>query len=237
MAKKKSKKVAKKITKKKELDISKSFSEFYKKYPGFIYGIIIAIIIIILAIWSIGAVDPYAVEKEEQARVTHQTIQMQIDEMLLALDTIDNNYDDFYDDDYYNSIKDDFIWLKEKDIETFSRKGEDYYLREFANFIFLNRLLALNEEFLLDFYDFDEELIIEQAKGVELDTEDITTLFEIDELFENELINKDIFYDQLNELINEYQLNKKLILNGDSGRERKFVEAKKLLMLSYTSEN
>lgn len=245
----------KKLKKQKKLHSKKNYSKekkeinnktnsnkqnFVDKYPGVIIGIVILIIAIILALWSIGATDPYALEKKEQAITIHNAIQDETASMIEALELLEigeETYDDFYDDDYYLSVKEDLLWIKEKDNQIFNSDGSDLYIKEFAVFIFLNRLLLLNEEFLLDFYDFDEEKIIEDAKNVNISIEDITTDFETNEVFSEEENDKIIFDNTILELIKEYEIRKKEILNGESGNERKFVEAKKLLIVSYTSEN
>lgn len=212
-------------------------NEFIIKYPGVIFGIVIFIIVIILAIWSAGALDPYALEKREQAISIHEGIQTEINTMVESLDLISQEeYDAGYDYEYYLSIKEDLLWLKEKDLETFDASGRDLYIKEFANFIFLNRLFLLNEEFLYDFYDFDEDSLIENAKSTEVSPQDITINFGLEEVFLDEENDKDIFDKRILELAKEYELNKKIILNDASGNERKFVEAKKLLILSYTSD-
>lgn len=223
-----------KKTKKSEKEVKKktNTTDFIKKYPGVVIAVIFSLLIIILSIWSIGIFDPSLNEKIAQATLIHQNNQTEIDSLLESLDLIGDEYETEYDKFYYNSIKEDLTWLKEKDLEIYNKSGSDLYIKQFASFIFISTLLEANEELIYDYYYFDEEEIINQAKSIMLNYNNFV-IDEVDEIFNENEIEKNTFKLTIGELINEYETKKKEILNSDASQERKYVEAKKLIILSY----
>lgn len=205
---------------------------FIKYYPGTFIGIIISLIIIILFITSTALIDDNYAEKSAQAAQIHFTNQNELSYLIEIIRTFKNDPEyeiDFY---YYESMEHDFVWLKEKDNSIFEQRKNELNSRQFASFIFLNILIQLNEEAGYEFFDFDEERLIEDAKSVNLSYENIVW-HELEEIFEDEPNEKTAFKETITKLINEYEMIKKEILDGDYSSERKYIEAKKLVTLSY----
>ncbi len=208
------------------------FKEFVKKYPGLFIGVILSILIIILAIWSMGFIDEQGNEKLAQAQLIHQNNQAELNYILESIRLMGEDYENDTEKFYANSIENDFLWIKQKDLEIYQSGGRDLYIKQFASFIFINMLFELNQEFISEYYDFDESTIISQAKNVNLTYRNI--VFEqIDEIFVESPSDFLIFESTITKLAKEYEANKKEILNGNYSLEEKYIEAKKLLLLSY----
>ncbi len=220
-----------KKTNKKNIKKKTNTSEFIKNYPGAIIAIIFSILIIILTIWSIGLFDSNLNEKIVQGTTIHQNNQFEIDQMLQALELIGTEYETEYDEHYYSSIKEDFLWLKQKDNEIYNKGNKDFYIEQFAVFIFMSVLFEANEEFIYDYYYFDEENVISNGKSVKL-TYNNFIFDDINEIFNDDANELIIFQNTIARLIEEYEAMKKDILNGNYPINKKYVEAKKLIILS-----
>jgi len=225
------KKSKNKKTIKKEIKKKTNTGEFIKKYPGVVVAIIFSIFLIILTVWSVGIFDPNLNEKIAQGTIIHQNNQLEMDQMLEALDLLGTDYENSYDEYYLLSIKEDYLWLKQKDLEIYNKGGSDFYIKEFAVFIFMNTLLEANDELVYDYDYFNEENVISKGQGVKLAYNNFT-FDEVETIFEESPSEKIIFQDTIAQLINEYEKMKKEIINGNYPTNRKYVEAKKLIILS-----
>jgi len=166
----------------------------------------------------------------------HQANQMEIDNYLseMNLFLLENQFTDKYDEAYFYSVKEDLEWMKEKDKEIFATGGTELYLKEFASHIFLTRLLQINEEFLIDYIELDEDRIILESQGVQLGYEHIVIWEEVTLVLEEATSEERIIFEYvIDNLAYEYGVMKKQQINDAPNKERKFVEAKKLLLLSY----
>lgn len=227
------KKKIKSEPKKRELPERKFNLKFFiKSYPGTFIGIIIAIIIILLFISTLFSPTQNPLEKKIEANHLHQSNQMEMEYLLLAINQVKSDPEYEFDLDYYESMEHDFIWLKNKDKEIFEQNKSEPHIRQFASFIFFNILLQLSEETSLEFFELDEEKIIEDAKRINLNYNNFI-FEEIEETFKDNDSEKIAFEKTIKELVKEFEEIKKEILYSDYSKERKYIEAKKLIFLSY----
>lgn len=205
---------------------------FIKYYPGTFIGIIIATIIILLFVTSTVLTDENYAEKSMQAAQIHYTNQNELNYLIEIVRTFKNDPEYEIDFDYYESMEHDFVWLKERDNSIFEQRKSEINSRQFASLIFLNILIALNDEVAYEFLEFDRDGMIQDAKNINLTYENIVW-DELEEIFEGEPKEKEAFKETITELVQDYERAKKEILNGDYSNERKYIEAKKLMTLSY----
>jgi len=180
----------------------------------------------------------FAQEKAAYAQEIYTSNQTEIDTYLNSIDAellLEKEY--ILDEYFLASMKSDFVWLKEKEQQLFNSKpNSDLYAKETAFFVFLLKIIELNEAFSIELGDPDYEFVIEKAK-----TEQISVPFMVSQektvlLFDGDVKEANIFSNTLNYLFSDYiEFKKKMILEENS-IELKYVEAKKLLLVPELSE-
>lgn len=221
-------------------------SAFVKKYPGFVVAAVIAVFVII-AFFASSSATRYS-PTDEQVSVSkslYEENQLQLDGLIEGVnEQLNGNYESTLEDDYFNSMKDDFVWLKARETELYyARPAQDAYAREIAFTLFMQKVLQANEDsaYLLESENFDSTIAAAQKVSAPV----IKNLNSLEDFFHAGLVQEDYdaitegspyleskFLAATNALIEEYYSAKALIINGASGQERKYVEAKKIMLLS-----
>ena len=219
---------------------------FVKKYPGFTVATIIAVLVIV-AFFASSLMTGYSPTAEQTAvlRSLYEENQLQLDDLIVgASEQLNGNYGSVIEDDYFSSARDDFVWLKAKETELYyTLPAQDAYAREGAFTFFMQKILQINEDaaYLLDTQNFDSTITAAQKVSVPT----VTDFNSVEDFFQSGMTKEDYdimmnnssyvenrFLATTNALIVEYYSAKSQILEGDSSQERKYVEAKKLLLLS-----
>jgi len=234
-----------KITKKKSTTNSKTKThkisdtrsdpkEFIKKYPGFVIAIIFSLIVIALLFTPTMSADPELEEKLYYAQQIHIENILFVEDTLLTVEAeLDGEYEDTLEDDYLISIMGDLEWFSGIENAIYNSKPtSDVFVKEIAVVVFRNRMVEINEQFTFDIIDFNPEYTIQLALEKEA-VQNFITEEDIKEIFEDNNPDRKLFLDTLNKIIAEYFKEKKRLINESSSDERKFVEAKKLILLSY----
>ncbi|MBT4192120.1 MAG: hypothetical protein HOE11_02330 [Candidatus Diapherotrites archaeon] len=207
--------------------------KFLKKYPGFTIAIIFIIIVIALLaiVISVGGSSG---EELAQGRMMHEENALYLDDLITGFEEQEIAFENPLDDDYYYSIRDDFYWLKNKESSIYnSFPANEIYLKEMAFTVFMDLILQTNLDFTFELFEEDYDSAINDALTKELGIENFVVTSEIEELFEGAEYEKSVFENSLNGLIDEYVSLKTNILKGDVSSERKFVEAKKIIFISF----
>lgn len=212
---------------------SESFVEKLKRRPGFILATIIFIILILFLIFSQKTTISDATLMGGYARSFHENNQGMIDYYLEGINgQIVGQYDDTTEDDYLYSMQSDYTWLKNKDNQIFSSKpSTDVLVKEMAMSYFLEEISVLNQDFLFDFSSATQGETIELAKSIQI-TDKNSFSSEVSDIFSGEPSKQDLFVKTYNELRTEYLITKKDLINSTAGDERRFVEAKKVILLT-----
>jgi len=207
---------------------------FVKKYPGFVFAIIFSIIIILLFLASITPTDPELEERLSYAQQMHFENVLFVEDTLQIFEAeLDGNYEDTLEDDYLMSTIWDLEWFSKKEAEIYASKPtSDVFVKEISVAAFRNRMIELNEEVTFDVLNFDQGYIIKSA----LETEPVQNFItdeDLLEVFEDNEVDKKLFLDTLDYLVKSYFEEKKTLINNSTTLERKFVEAKKIVLLTY----
>ena len=238
MAKKKTnvKKTKSKVKKKKHKlsDTNFGVKKFIKKYPGFIIAIIFAVVIISLLLTTIEITDPTIENELTYAGQMHMENVFFVEKTTLIVSAeLDGDYEDTLEDDYLISILGDIKWFGEMEESIYlSNPKKDLFVKEIAVAAFRSRMIELNEKFVFDVFDFDQEYTIKSALEKESIPRFITEE-ELVEVFEDNEADKKLFLETLNKIVNDYLEAKKRIIMISSSTERQFVEAKKIILLPY----
>ncbi len=209
-------------------------NNFVKKKPGFVIGLafFIVLILFVFVFNFLGTINP---EMEGiYAKDLHENNLAIIEYQLSSINTqFSGQYTDPYEDDMIYSIKDDLEWLKQKENEIYTSKpSSDVLVKEFAFSYFLGDALVANQEFVYESYDLiDKEALITQAINLDFVSKEIVSE-DVDALFEGEDQKRALFESTYNKLIMDYVKLKKVLLDSDSGMERKVVEAEKVIIIT-----
>jgi hypothetical protein len=202
--------------------------EFVFKYPGFVVALLL-VVLLSLVFFSASTLK-VSPEEASYLKQGHEESQAYFDELLLALEE-NKDFTETLDDDYYYSIKEDYEWVKAKENEIYAQGFLGLREKEVALMVFVSELTALNQSFVYDFTEPDYEAEINAAITTQIKYPDLFSEADLSESFETDA-QKKIFTKTLDELFTEYIGKKRLIIEGDSPLERRYVEAKKLLMLN-----
>jgi len=209
---------------------------FAKKYPGFTFALIVALIVIIsYAFFSGGAGYFSSSEENAYAKQVSEDNRAALEEYLANIAAeLDGRYDTTIEDDYLYSMKDDVEWLKTKEAALYSAMPvSQAFMREFAFTIFMQKVVEVNQNSSIEIGAQDYSERISYAQTLEIKAPELLTEEDLSEIaFEPG--EKDVFDAVTKALFYEYIAAKKSILSGDSALERKYVEAKKLIYLSYS---
>jgi hypothetical protein len=220
----------------KNLDTFSRAKKIIKKYPGFTVALIFsAIIIFLLATVLLFPADPALQEKLALAEELHKDSQEIISGSLAnVIAEIDGTYEDVLEDDYLMSMKHDLEWMEKKENEIyFSSSQKDTFAKEIAFRAIMNIIIELNNDSMLNILDFGEEYTITLALE-KTPPKQIIPQEDINEAFVDNEYEKEVFMNTFDELLQSYFDEKKEIIRSNSIQERRFVEANKLILLSYS---
>jgi hypothetical protein len=207
---------------------------FVKQKPGFVIAVALTIIILYLFFSSYTPnITPYA--NALTSKQFHEENLLLFNDYLVAIDEqLALPSEDPIEDIYLQSIKEDILWLQKKEMQTFNSKpNTDVLVKEITFSFFAQKIVQLNEDFSFDIGELDYERTINQAFDANIPSIPILTEDEINETFQIQR-EKELFNVTKNILFEEYLAKKYAILEGDYPLERKYVEAKKLILLSYS---
>ena len=232
-----SKKVeAKTINQKKGL-VSNSIS-FAKSKPYFVIALIFSLALIAFFIY-ITIVPPSQLTQEEVDYASSLFMQNSNDlnEMLTNVtEELTLTPSTTLEDDYLNSIKDDIDWLtsKQKNVYYYSKR-DDVLINELAFTVLMQKIIDVDSYFALDLGVPDYEAKINEAKTITLKGENFFTKTDLNEMF-SDLAVQQKFFNALNQQLAQYERSRRLIIDNSTSVERKFVESKKLVILSRAEE-
>ena len=200
--------------------------DFFKKNKGFTIALILSIIITIFFLFSL-TLQTTSSEDIAYAKAINEELNSYLDFMISEVENdLLTNVEEPLDKYYFESIKNDFEWLKEKNNELFSSK--ENILMKMAGFgTFFDRILYLNEEFSFEITEPDYETTINYAKNKNYSFLELVNETDLVELKENE---KKVFNETIDYLGKNYFNWKKELLNNDR-IEKRYVEAKKIIFL------
>ncbi|MCX6803744.1 MAG: hypothetical protein NTY48_04195 [Candidatus Diapherotrites archaeon] len=135
-------------------------------------------------------------------------------------------------DDYYTSTKQDIDWLKNKETQLYKTPPiRLLFARELAYSGVMQLVMTINTSTVFQLSEQDYTSSINEAKNQGITMPMILSQQEIDDTFSSSE-EKDAFNKTCEELFKEYVALKKQILESNASKERKFVEAKKLLWIT-----
>jgi hypothetical protein len=216
---------SKNITKKENKKISLG------SYPGFKVAIVFGIIVLIAYALLLVNLNN---QRSELAEMLSEDIRFTLNVYIADIeDSLDGEYEDVLEDDYLNSMKDEFKWLQkmEKDAYNTAPYAEVEY-KEVAIYLFIDNILGINEMTTYDFGEPDFANEIETARNNIFETPKIMSEDDKKQLnFNQEELEKIENY--FIELTSGYLKEKRFIIDADYLEERKYVEAKKINYLSH----
>jgi len=99
----------------------------------------------------------------------------------------------------------------------------------------MQKIIDVDSYFALDIGTPDYEAKINEAITVTLQGENFFTKTDLNEMFSDFAVQQK-FFNALNEQLAQYERSKRLIIDNSTSVERKFVESKKLVILSRVEE-
>ena len=202
-----------------------------KKYPGYYFAIAAGLILVVAYLFL--AANGVFNERSEAAKAWSEDARLLLDLYTEDIDSaLEGDFSDSLEDDYLLSWKSEFEWMQQKEREAYNSfpLGDAEY-REGAILLFLDYLITMNETVSYDFGEADYDSQIEYARSLEFETPDIITP-ELDQLnFDEGGLAK--VRGHFNGLMADYLAEKRLLLETLESRERKYVEAKKIIYASF----
>jgi len=208
-----------------------NFIELVKSKPLF-FGALLLVIIFALILVLLPQNSTEASEKADYAKQVHIDNVFVLDGFIAMLDENKPTGETTLEDDYYYSIRDDLEWLKIKEDYLYNSKpASGAYPKSIAFSFFAQLVIEINDSFSIETGVVDQSAIIAQA----LDTNVLPYDFLGDDADANGAFNADekkVFNETVAYLTNQYTSDKKTLINRTSSLERKYVEAKKIILLS-----
>jgi len=217
-----------------------------RQKPWFAVWAIFALIVVLAFFWSQSLADEYSGDKSLAAKSLYLYNQTIVDEYIAsAEEELSGPYETTLDDDYAFSTKQDLNWLKRLEINIYeSKPNSEVYAKEVAFTFMFERIISLNEDvaYATDMVDYSSTIqqAIDTPAPVFEDFNDLSEYFateitaeEFDELLLGKDSEKKVFFTALTAIMVNYYAEKKLILLAEGSEERKYVESKKLIFLSY----
>jgi hypothetical protein len=220
-----------------EKNIFFRLKKFIKAKPGFFAALIIVLVMsIIILVYVVQPND--SPEKALQAKQIYSQNQAMFEQYLTTVEEqMLEEPENTLDDDYLASIKDDYLWLKNKETYLYTTKPNTMiYAKEAAFTLFADIIMGINDYMGFEVGEPNYTEKINAALALEIKKPELATTKELDEGFALQY-EKDAFKQTAEELFNEYILIKKELINNAGTIERKYVEAKKILGLAYYDFN
>ncbi|MDD2531341.1 MAG: hypothetical protein PHO61_01470 [Candidatus ainarchaeum sp.] len=226
--------IMKKIKKINQKDYLKDALVFTKENKGFMISFLILLCSILFLQLNVGQSGVFE-EKANYAINMYYTNQSEIDAYLIAINEELSVVQEELDEYFLISAKDDFIWLKEKEVTLFNSKPvNDIYAKEAAFSTFLLKMIELNEACSVRIGEPEYEYTIQLAEN----NNQIPIIFsqsKVIELFEGDVREANIFSNTLNQLFLDYLEFKQKSMQENTDVKAKYVNAKKIILLSELS--
>ncbi|MFA6269456.1 MAG: hypothetical protein WCW13_01510 [archaeon] len=209
---------------------------FAKAKPYFVLGLIIAIIaILIFSAQYFTAPQATLSDKAIFAKQIYLDNNSVLGEFRLNLEEeMKNPPVTTLDDDYLYSIKSDLDWLTSKNESIFNSKpNSGVYIKEIAFSLALQKIIELNSTFSIDLGEADYQTEINLAKNTDINTPVLLTLLEMGQYFDNDA-ERELYSNSLKSIFDEYISLKRILISNSDSMERKYVESKKLILLSQS---
>jgi hypothetical protein len=210
---------------------------FAKTKPGFFVGIII-VLAMLLVILTYSAQPNDSPDKALQAKQIYTQNQAMLAQYLQSIEEQQKEEPaTTLDDDYLASMKDDYSWLKNKETYLYNSKpGTTAYAREAAFTFFADIIKQINDYSAFEIGTPNYQDKINTALALEIKIPDLATEEELNEGLRTQQ-EREAFKETSNNLFKEYIVVKKELINNAGTIERKYVEAKKLIGLTYYDTN
>ncbi|MFA5357914.1 MAG: hypothetical protein WC308_03240 [archaeon] len=206
---------------------------FLRETPGLAVAAIAGIIVLALFIFSLvnnSSINTEELSYAQQVFVDNQSIidnyVQQIDAEIAADPT--NTADNYY----LQSLRSDFEWLKEKELESYnSQIKNNIYLKELSFNLFLEVITEVNYNIAIDAGTPDYERTISSAISREAPT---LELFKESDFNgeENPQARASSGNEIFNQLLKDYVAEKRLLATGSDPIERRYIEARKIINVS-----
>jgi hypothetical protein len=215
----------------------KDWVEFFTKYKGFTFALI-ATIVIIIAFFFVNFDLDLSQQKADYAKQMHENNVALFEEYNAVLgETISVDENETLTDDYTASMKDDVMWLAEKEKNIYnSNPRSDVFSKEVAITMLTQAIMQVNSDYAMQTGETAYSEKVDEALAIEIKPLKLLTKEEINSTFPTEQDNR-IYAENLDLLWKEYLNSKQNLIKITSSRERKFVEARKLVwMTEYYKE-
>ncbi|MFA6065395.1 MAG: hypothetical protein WCW44_03110 [archaeon] len=220
-------------TKKREFSFSE-MSALIKSKPFFFIALLIVIIFAILLLF-IPQTSVEASDKAEYAKQVHADNVYAINGLIDMVDQNKPTPETTLDDDYYYSIRDDLEWLKVKEDYLYNLKPSTAtYPREIAFALFAGIIVQINDSFSIEAGESNQTEKINQALDANVIPRDFLS-GDMDAQLAFSSEERKTFSDTIAYLTEKYVSDKKDLITKTTSQERKYVEAKKILLLSEYS--
>lgn len=225
------------MVKQKEVDYLKQALLFSKENKGFMIALIILLTSILFLQINIGKNDVFE-EKSNYAIDMYYNNQIEIESYLVAINEELLLEQDELDEYFLISAKNDFIWLKEKEIALINSKPVgDIYPKEAAFSTFLLKMIELNEAFSIRIGEPDYEYTIQSVQNQQIELPVVFSQRKVIELFEGDVREANIFSNTLNQLFSDYIIFKQTAINESNNLKLSYADSKKLVLLPSLAES
>ena len=202
------------------------------KKPGFLIAIIAVLVLLVILVFV--QYDPtVSQEKIVYAQQFYTSNQTDLNTYLQSvIDEQANEQPTTLDESYLSSTKADIEWLivKEQWIYT-SRPSNEVYPKEAAFTLFAQKIISANTNYSISAYVDNYDATIEQGAALDFNVPELLTQDELNQTFTNDA-EITVYKNTLNKLFFDYVNSKKQFIKNTTSKERQYVEAKKIILLS-----
>jgi len=206
--------------------------DFFKKYKGFTIALVV-VIAIIIAFFFLNFDFDLSQEKASYAQQIHENNTTLFTDYLSVIEEVGKlDQNDTLEDDYTASMKDDVLWLMEKEKNIYSSNPRsEVFSKEVAITMLVQAIMQVNSDYMLATGETNYNEKINEALTLEIKQLKLLTTEEITSTFPTET-DKKIYFEQLDLLWREYFNSKISVIKISSSTERKYIEARKLIWMT-----
>ncbi|MCX6803228.1 MAG: hypothetical protein NTY48_01510 [Candidatus Diapherotrites archaeon] len=211
---------------------------FAKAKPFFVLAIIFSLALVAFSIYfSITPSEQITQDDADYANSIFVQNNSDLNDMLTSInDELVLPSQNTLKDNYLISVKDDIEWLIQKQKSVyFTSKRNDVVINELAFSVLMQRIIYVDGYFDYDLGTPDYAAKISEAKTVILRGENFFKKSDLNEMFDDPAVQQK-FFNSLNGILSDYTKSRRLLIDNSSLIERKFVESKKLVILSRPEE-
>jgi len=224
----------------------KKKTSFIKKYPFFAGAIVVAIIIVALFGYTLFLQSPDSAQMNEEIKAMHLESTAYFDYLTSTISTeLGSTENTSLDTAYLLSMQSDIDWLREKESAAYnSFPAGVVYGKEIAVALIIDTIVQLNQDSAIgvDYEDYSAAITSALEKEAP-QFKDLNYFMDwagyVDENGAAAIAlegtpEEALAGTELNALFREYFSEKKAILVSNADLEKKYVEAKKVVMLYYS---